>query len=195
MSDGELLPDGYESSVGPTGYTGYTGYTGPGTGSTGPTGYTGSTGPTGYTGPRGPTGFTGYTGALGATGDVGPTGYTGYTGPSPDAVYHDTGLVTSPITWVSSAMTTSGVGTFHPTDDGTGTGNALFTHIYSISVVAKNDTANAIEVVLSGVKSVSVDLKTILTNSVTGANVIGLGTDSVVFCPDNTEINVIVIGD
>lgn len=59
--DPTMLPIGYSSGQGSTGYSGYTGNTG----------YSGYTG---YTGPGNFTGYTGYTGAAGVAGNI-PTGF------------------------------------------------------------------------------------------------------------------------
>lgn len=93
------------------------------------------------------------------------------------------------ILWSGTAATINGVATIYLTDDGTATGTALFTNIFSIQAIAAANVPEADEVPLSGVKSLSPDKKALIINVIIAAS------PKSIFAPDDTKVYVTVIGD
>lgn len=92
----------------------------------------------------------------------------------------------------SKAMTIGGVATFYITDDGTSTGNAVFTNVYpdSVSVVAYGSTANYQvfnPVVAEDNKSIAVNLDQ--------ATTVLFGTIQLVAASDGIDCRMYVMGD
>jgi len=96
--------------------------------------------------------------------------------------------------WVGTATTTGGVATFNPTSDGTGAGAAMFNTISYVLASARTNTGVAIAVPIASVKLVSADKKTVTVNAVIGTTLLALGTASVVFAPDGTQVDIMIIG-
>jgi hypothetical protein len=92
--------------------------------------------------------------------------------------------------WHGSALTFSGVATFTLEDINS---NALFNAITRVNATAYNNTATATSVPMASIKQISGDFKTITVNVITGKDLLVLG-DSVQFAPDNTQVDIIVIG-
>jgi len=112
-----------------------------------------------------------------------------------DTIYQNQTIKTAPKIWTGSATTTTGVATFFPTSDNTGTGTALFTNIYSVQVTANTNTASAIAVPVASVKLIAADKRSITANAITGQNVGILGAASVAFAPNGTVLNMVIVGD
>lgn len=93
------------------------------------------------------------------------------------------------ILWAGTTTTVNGVATLYPTGDGTATGVALFTNVYSIEAVAEKDTTISTEVPLASIKSLSTDKRTLVIN------VIIATSPKTAFAPDGTKVYVTVIGD
>jgi len=93
------------------------------------------------------------------------------------------------ILWTGTVTTTGGVATLCLTDDGTATGTALFTNIFSIQATAEANTAEAAQVPLPSIKSLSADKKTLAINVIVPAS------PESVFAPDGTKVYVTVTGD
>ena len=104
-------------------------------------------------------------------------------------VYFGTDQKSDVIIWTGMATTTSGVATLYLTDDGTATGTALFTNVFSILSIAEYNTVDPKEVSLASVKALSPDKKTLTINLVRTTS------PDTLFVPDETKIYVTVIGD
>jgi len=96
-------------------------------------------------------------------------------------------------TWIDTGVTTSGVATFHPTDDGTANGAAIFSSISAVQFTAEVNTGIVTSVAMCGLKSISGDLKTILVNVVTGT-ILGVLGGTIIGCPDGTKVHALVMG-
>ena len=104
-------------------------------------------------------------------------------------IYLETAEKSGVILWMGSATTTNGVATFYPTDDGTISGTALFTNIFSVQAVAEKDTIDPEEVPVVSIKSLSGDNKTLTINVIIAA------APKTIFTPDLTKVDVIIIGN
>lgn len=93
------------------------------------------------------------------------------------------------ILWTGTATTTSGVATLYLTDDGTATGIALFTNIFSIQAIAEANVVEPEQIPLASIKSLSADKKTLVINVIIAAS------PKSIFAPDDTKVYVTVIGD
>ena len=109
-------------------------------------------------------------------------------------VYQNQNIKTTAKIWTASATTSSGVATFNPTDDNTGSGNAIFTNIYSIQAIAANNTGTATSVPLASIKLLSADKKSLTINVIKGTVLSVLGS-TIVTAPDDTSVYVTIIGD
>ncbi len=139
-----MIPAGFSGPTGATGPTGAQGTQGL-QGAQGIQGIQGVQGTVGATGPTGLTGATGVTGATGPTGLTGATGATGPTGPSGSPkLYTETTNKPGAFQILKSGTVSSNTVTFHITDDGLSTGNALFPNgpILDSVQTAFNDSSN-----------------------------------------------------
>lgn len=93
----------------------------------------------------------------------------------------------SPIFFFGTATTTGGVATVNLTDDGTATGNALFTTFINVQANAIVNTSSAIAVPSVAGKLVSADNKTLTINVVVGRNLLALG-NTAAFAADGTQV-------
>lgn len=93
----------------------------------------------------------------------------------------------SPIFFFGTATTTGGVATVNLTDDGTATGNALFTTVINVQANAIVNTSSAIAVPSVAGKLVSADNKTLTINVVVGRNLLALG-NTAAFAADGTQV-------
>jgi hypothetical protein len=107
--------------------------------------------------------------------------------------YNGNAQYTGVVIYSSMTSTLSGCSTFYLTNDGTETGTALFTSIYSANATAKTDTAAAISVPLASIKFISEDRKRIIVNVVIGINLGVLG-DTIEFAQDGTQVYLTVFG-
>lgn len=122
------------------------------------------------------------------------SGVGSWQNPAISAVYSNSVTVTpNIIIWNDSAQVTTGVATFFPTSDGTATGTALFTNIYSIQATASLNTSTATAVSLAGVKTIAANKKTITVNAVDGVVLAALGA-TMEFSPDGTYVYLTIIG-
>lgn len=109
-------------------------------------------------------------------------------------IYQNQTIKSTAKIWTGQATTTSGVATFNPTDDNTGSGNALFTNIYSVQATALANTASAVAVPVASIKTISSDKKTITVNIIKGTDLVATGATTV-FAPDGTVVSMVIVGD
>lgn len=95
--------------------------------------------------------------------------------------------------WFGSAIVSSGVATFYPTDDGTAQGKSVFMSIVCAFACVNLNAAKAVEVAMAAIKSVSPDRTTIDVCAVTGKSLLALG-DSMQVAPDGTIVYLQVWG-
>jgi hypothetical protein len=96
--------------------------------------------------------------------------------------------------WSDVQTTVSGVATFHPTVDGTGTGTALFANIFSVQATGEGNTAIMTAAPTCSVKAISGDMKTVTVNAITGA-VLGILGATMVASADGTKVHALVLGN
>lgn len=96
--------------------------------------------------------------------------------------------------WFGTALTVSGVATFYPTDDGTGSGSPLFTNIAIALVGAKGNVTAATDAPLTSIKLIAADRKSITVNCVTGVVLVAAAA-TLQAAPDGTAVNCMVWGD
>lgn len=112
------------------------------------------------------------------------------------SVYNGTSVVTNPIMWMGSATTTTGVATFFPTSDGTGSGTALFpTSITASSAIPTTNTSTATSFPFASIKVIAADRKTITVNVGVGVASVGSGSASATTAPDGTVVTLILWGN
>lgn len=93
--------------------------------------------------------------------------------------------------WFGSALTTSGLATFYPTDDGTVTGAPYFSSVDMVAHSATIATGTATSAPLTSTKSKSATKVEI--NCLTGT-VLGVLGATVVAAPDGTEVTCLIWG-
>lgn len=96
--------------------------------------------------------------------------------------------------WVDVQVTTAGVATFYPTDDGTATGTPLFTAIYAAQFTPEANVSTFTSVPRAALKLVSADRKTITCNVSTGT-VLGILGATELAAPDGTKVHALVMGN
>lgn len=102
-------------------------------------------------------------------------------------VYLNQNLQSDVLVWHGQATTTSGVATFYPTSDNTGSGTALCSSIIGVQVSAEANTASAIVAPMASVKLVATDKKSVTVNVINGVNLLVLGA-STAFAPNGTNV-------
>ena len=83
--------------------------------------------------------------------------------------------------------------TAYPTSNNQATGSALFNTIFNVQSCALVNTNTANSVVVTGIRSVSTDLRTIIINCVQG-NQIAVGGSSMVAATNGATITVLAYG-
>lgn len=151
-------------------------------GATGPQGPTGATGPQGPKGPKGDTGETGSTGAQGTQGEPGALFYSGASGTPVEDV----------IVRFFTGTTLSGEATFNLTDDGTPSGDQLFSSVLYAVPVAVRNTSTAIQVPVASIKTKTTTQVTV--NVILGVTISLLVTPTVAFAPNGTTVELMVVG-
>ncbi len=96
--------------------------------------------------------------------------------------------------WFGTATTVSGVATFYPTDDGTGSGNPLFMNIAIALVGAKANVTAATDAPLTSIKLIAADRKSITVNCVNGVVLVAAAA-TLQLASDGTAVNCMVWGD
>lgn len=103
--------------------------------------------------------------------------------------------VTKPIVFVGTAVANaSGVATFELTDDGTATGTALFTNIYSVNCTAELNSADIAVIPFATKKAITTG-KTLTINVLESAAVGILGDQGLELDTNGATVSVTVIGD
>ena len=93
-----------------------------------------------------------------------------------------------PKIWAGTAVVASGVATFYPTDDGTGTGAALFTTIKGVAATALAHTATVTLQPHASIDTIASDKKSITVNALVS------GVAGGVAAADGTVVHLLVVG-
>lgn len=110
------------------------------------------------------------------------------------SVYGASGaLLNAPKLWAGTATTTSGVATFNPTADGTGSGAALFGTVAAVHATAEANTATMTSVPHAALKAVS-GSKQAVTINVTVGTVLGVLGATILAAPDGTVTHLLLVG-
>lgn len=96
--------------------------------------------------------------------------------------------------WHGQTTSTSGVATFNVTDDGTSSGNAIFSSILTGTATPQANTSTATSVPNTAVKTISANNKVITVNVTVGTTIGLLGGPTLAFAPDGTVVNGFVVG-
>lgn len=96
--------------------------------------------------------------------------------------------------WFGTATTVSGIATFYPTDDGTGSGNPLFMNIAIALAGAKLDTTTPTASPLTSTKAIAADRKSVTVNCLVGVVLVAAAA-TLQLAPDGTAVNCMIWGD
>ncbi len=96
--------------------------------------------------------------------------------------------------WVDVQVSATGIATFYPTDDGTPTGNALFSAIYASQFTPEANVALFTSVPRCALKAISADRKTVTVNVSTGT-ILGVLGATELAAPDGTKVHALIMGN